>query len=128
MLYIYIWSEVKWKSLSCVYLFATPWTVHGDSPGQNTRMGSHFLLQVIFPTQGSNPVLPHRRWILYMLNHKGSPYVCVCVCVCVCMYNLIICISYSYSLWQYNFTFSHEIFWLMLFDHYKPNSKELQLL
>ena len=27
--------------------------------GQNTRMGSHFLLQVIFPTQGSNPVLPH---------------------------------------------------------------------
>ena len=26
----------------------------GNSPGQNTGMGSHSLLQVIFPTQGSN--------------------------------------------------------------------------
>ena len=23
------WSEMKWKFLSCVQLFATPWTVHG---------------------------------------------------------------------------------------------------
>ena len=27
----------------------------------------------IFPTQGSNPGLPHCRWILYQLSHKGSP-------------------------------------------------------
>ena len=31
------------------------------------------LLQGIFPTQGSNPGLPHCRWILYQLNHAGSP-------------------------------------------------------
>ena len=30
-------------------------SVHGDSPGKNTRVGCHALLQGIFPTQGSNP-------------------------------------------------------------------------
>ena len=30
------------------------------------------LLQGIFPTQESNPGLPHCRWILYSLNHQGS--------------------------------------------------------
>ena len=33
-------------------------SVHGDSPGKNTGVGCHFLLQGIFPTQGSNPGLP----------------------------------------------------------------------
>ena len=46
-----------------------PW----DSPGQNTGVGSCSLLQGIFPTHGSNPGLPHCRWILYQLNHKESP-------------------------------------------------------
>ena len=36
-------------------------------------MGSHSLLQGIFPTQGSNPGLLHCRWILYHLSHQGSP-------------------------------------------------------
>ena len=36
--------------------------------------GCHALLQGIFPTQGSNPGLPHCRRILYRLSHKGSPY------------------------------------------------------
>ena len=35
----------------------SPW----NSPGQNTRVGSYSLLQRIFPTQGSNPSLPHCR-------------------------------------------------------------------
>ena len=30
-----------------------------DSPGKNTGVGCHFLLQGIFPTQGSNPSLLH---------------------------------------------------------------------
>ena len=30
-------------------------SVHGDFPGKNTGVGCHFLLQEIFPTQGSNP-------------------------------------------------------------------------
>ena len=34
-------------------------SVHGDFPGKNTGMGCHALLQGIFPTQGSNPGLPH---------------------------------------------------------------------
>ena len=48
-------------------------SVHEDSPGKNIGMGSHALLQGIFPTQGSNPGLPHRRQILYHLSHQGSP-------------------------------------------------------
>ena len=34
-------------------------SVHGDSPGKNTGVDCHDLLQVIFPSQGSNPDLPH---------------------------------------------------------------------
>ena len=34
-------------------------SVHGDSPGKNTGVGWHDLLPGIFPTQGSNPGLPH---------------------------------------------------------------------
>ena len=47
----------------------SPW----NSPGQNTGVGSLSLLQGIFPTQGSNPGLPHCRWVLYQLSHKESP-------------------------------------------------------
>ena len=43
-----------------------------NSPGQNTGVGSLSLLQGIFQIQGSNPGLPHCRWILYQLSHKGS--------------------------------------------------------
>ena len=32
-------------------------SVHGDSPGKNAGVGCHFLLQGIFPIQGSNPRL-----------------------------------------------------------------------
>ena len=35
-------------------------------------MGSLSLLQGIFPTEGSNPGLPHCRWILHQLSHKRS--------------------------------------------------------
>ena len=47
----------------------SPW----NSLGQNTGVGSLSLLQRVFPTQGSNPGLPHCRWILNQLSHKGSP-------------------------------------------------------
>ena len=48
-------------------------SVHGDSPGKNTGIGCYALQQGIFPTQGSNPGLPHCRQILYHLSHQGSP-------------------------------------------------------
>ena len=46
----------------------SPW----NSPGQNTRVGSLSLLQKIFPTQGSNPGLPHCSRILYHLSHREA--------------------------------------------------------
>ena len=45
-----------------------------NSPEQNTGMGCPALLQGIFPTQGSNPGLPHCRKILYQLSHKGHTH------------------------------------------------------
>ena len=48
-------------------------SVHGDSPGKNTEVGCHALLQGIFPTQESNQGLLHCRWILYQLSYQGSP-------------------------------------------------------
>ena len=42
-----------------------------NSPGQNTGVGNRSLLQGIFPTQGSNPGLPHCRQILYKLSYQG---------------------------------------------------------
>ena len=81
----------KSKSLSHVWLFATPWN---NSPGQNTGVGSLSLLQWILPTQESNWGLLHcsgfftnwaireapfspnstlsRRFCLLPLNQLGS--------------------------------------------------------
>ena len=47
--------------------FLHPW----DSPGKHTAVGCQFLLQEIFPTQGSNLGLPHCRQTLYHLSHQG---------------------------------------------------------
>ena len=48
-----------------------PW----NSPGQNTGVGSWFLLQGIFTTQGSNPGLLLGRQILYQLSYPGGQYI-----------------------------------------------------
>ena len=48
-------------------------SVHGDSRGKKTEMGSYFLLQGIFSTQGLNSGLLHYRWILHQLSHQRSP-------------------------------------------------------
>ena len=48
-----------------------------NSPGRNTGMGNHSLLQGIFPTQGSNLGLLHYRQILYHLRHQGSRILCL---------------------------------------------------
>ena len=46
-------------------------SVH-DFPGNSTGVDCHLLLQGIFPTQGSNPGLPHRRQTCYRLSHQGT--------------------------------------------------------
>ena len=54
------YSQHTLSHFSRVRLFAPPWTVASrllcpwDSPGKNTGVGCHFLLQGSFPTQGSN--------------------------------------------------------------------------
>ena len=48
-------------------------SVHGDSPGKNTGVGFHAILQEVFPIHGSNPGLLYCSQILYRLSHQGSP-------------------------------------------------------
>ena len=73
--------------LSCVWLFATPWTIAQptrllcpwDFSRRHTGVGCHFLLQCFFPTQGSNPSLLsllHCRWILYHQAIREAPLLC----------------------------------------------------
>ena len=65
--------------VSCVRHFVTPRIVAcqvlcpWNFPGKNTGVGSHSLLQGIFPTKGLKPGLLHCRWILYHLSHQGNP-------------------------------------------------------
>ena len=66
-------SEVKVKVTQLCPTLCDPMDSSWNSPGQNTGVGSLSLFQGIFPTQGSNPGLPHCRQILYQLSHKGSP-------------------------------------------------------
>ena len=47
--------------------------VHGIFPSENTGVGCCFLLQGIFPTQGSNPCLLHWQVNTLPLSHLGSP-------------------------------------------------------
>ena len=44
----------------------------GDSLGKKTGMSCHALLLGVFPTQGSNPDLPHCWQILYHMSRQGS--------------------------------------------------------
>ena len=70
------------QSLSCIQLYGTPWMVAhqtplslGFTPGENTRVGCHFLLQGIFQTQRSNPCFPmQEHWQVdsLPLSHWGS--------------------------------------------------------
>ena len=65
------------KTLSCVWLFTTPWTVAYQAPpsmglsSQEYWSGLPFPSPGIFLTQGSNPGLPHCRQTLYPLSHQG---------------------------------------------------------
>ena len=48
-----------------------PW----DSPGKNTAVGSHSLLQGIFPTKGLILGLLHCRQFLYHLSHQDLMHI-----------------------------------------------------
>ena len=53
-------------------MFLCPW----DFPGKSTGVSCHFLLQRIFPTQGSNPGLPSCRQTLSRLSHLSLVSCC----------------------------------------------------
>ena len=65
--------------LSCVWLFAIPWTAAGQAPlsmgfpRQEYWNGCHFLVQGIFPTQGLNLGLLPWQGDSLPLTHQGSP-------------------------------------------------------
>ena len=84
------WPVVKWNE---VLFTSDSLRLHGlwlarllcpwDFPGKNTGMGCHFLLQGIFPTQGSNVRLLHCSWMLYCWDsreaHKAPGYMHLCL-------------------------------------------------
>ena len=86
MLYIYVYIYVCMYTVLCLVAQSCPTlcdpmncsppgsSVRGGSPGKNTGMGSHALLQGIFSIQGLNPGVPHCRWILYHLSYQGSSF------------------------------------------------------
>ena len=55
-------------------------SVHGDSPGKDTGVGSLSFLQGIFPTWELNWGLQHCRWILYQLSYQGSLVIASLLC------------------------------------------------
>ena len=81
VMFKYIWQHDTYYLLSFIanlpssrhftlslILTKTPW----NSPGKNTGVDSHSLLQGIFSTQGSNMGLLHCRCIIYYLTHQRS--------------------------------------------------------
>ena len=84
---LYLGLKKKWKVLvaqSCPTLCdpmdssppGCPWS----SPGKNTGVGCHFLLQGIFVTQGSNQCLPQCRnfYLGYLRRNQNSIHVTSC--------------------------------------------------
>ena len=63
-------SVLSDSAIPCTVTHQAP--LSWDSPGKNTGVGCHALLQGVFPTQGSNLGFPHGRQILYHLSHQGS--------------------------------------------------------
>ena len=86
--------SVKCKSLSLVCLFAAPWTVAWQvllSMGRILRVGSHYLLQGIFPTQGSALalLLAGKFFTIWVTSF-------LCYTVNLCCWS-ILCISWTVS-------------------------------
>ena len=73
-IYMSIWKKES-ESESHSVLSKSLWPHGLYSPWNSLakRVGSLFLLQGIFLTQGSQPGLPHCRCIIYQQSHKGSP-------------------------------------------------------
>ena len=75
--FIIVFNKLFWFCVnhSVMSMDCTPpgSSVHGILQARILAVGCYFLLQGIFPTQKSNPGLPHCRRTLQCLRHKGSP-------------------------------------------------------
>ena len=79
LMHLFAWQ--RWSSCCCqvTSVVSDSLQPHGlqpttflhpqDFPGKNTGVDCHFFLQRIFPTEGSNPGLPHCKQTLYCLSH-----------------------------------------------------------
>ena len=65
----WMWNSLSQSDSLRPHGLYSPW----NSPGQNTGVGSLYLLQGISRTQELNSTLPPCRWILYQLNHMENP-------------------------------------------------------
>ena len=63
---------VKVKVAQLCLILPNPMEYIVQEFSRNTVLHSLSLLQGIFPTQGSNPGLPHCRQILYHLSHQAQ--------------------------------------------------------
>ena len=64
---------MNWKSLSHVQLFVTLWTVHGILQARILEWVAFLFSRVSLQPRGWTQVYPHCSWILYLLDHQGSP-------------------------------------------------------
>ena len=67
-----------------------------NSPGKNTGVGCHSLLQRIFLTQVSNLGLLHCRQILYELSHQGNIYIYLIIYIYMYLIIIIYILNYIY--------------------------------
>ena len=83
--YVYIYTHSVLLAQSCPTLcdptdcsppcLLSPWS----SPGKNTGVGYHLLLQGIYPTQGLNPALLHCRHIYTHIYIIVNYFICICI-------------------------------------------------
>ena len=83
--YVYIYTHSVLLAQSCPTLcdptdcsppcLLSPWS----SPGKNTGVGYHLLLQGIYPTQGLNPALLHCRHIYTHIYIIVKYFICICI-------------------------------------------------
>ena len=68
------WNSMKVKVAHSCLTLCDPmdYTVHGILQARILEWVAFCFSRGIHPTQGSNPGLPHCRWIVYQLSHKGS--------------------------------------------------------
>ena len=87
--------------------------------------GCHFLFQGIFPTQGSNPALPHCRQTLYPLSHQGSLVYVSTLTIWGCRNSA----AGVQSIWNWMVALVQDYYWFTLFlrcSHfgYKPKLRQ----